>query len=337
MELTEVPQMNGNSIIPKCKEKPPVLIVGFSRIQQIRNTLEKLISLGIESIYLALDYSISEEVRAKQISLVEEIQSRESRFHGRVKIWYRTRNHGVGVGIISALDWFFSNNEEGIILEDDLVFEEDFLLYCSKALDAYINEREVLLISGNRFDTSLQNRGMAATNFPQIWGWATWRDRWVEIRKLILTDKRLPVKSLLRRDVCFFFAGAKRTLNGNIDTWDLPLAYEMLVKGKLCILPDVNLVSNIGSDVFSTHTKANNFPMNYPIGKTLTNEMPSLSFLRPTIGVTNRFLESQVFRIHRKHLLAPLKVFTTTLFSRETRISKPTSLVFRLERAERFE
>jgi hypothetical protein len=296
----------------------------------------KLLDYGVDSIYLALDYSNSEVIRAKQVKLVQEIRSIQSSYIAQVEIWYKERNHGIGVGIISAIDWFFSHNENGIILEDDLIFEEDFLLFCSKALNAYENESQILLISGNRYDRNPESSSIAVTNFPQIWGWATWQEKWIEIRKMILSHKNLPVRRLFQKEFCFFFVGAIRALRGEIDTWDLPLAYEMLARNKLCILPDVNLVTNVGSDIHSTHTKSSSFPLNFPTYRTRIEVMPSVLSVSSTVKKSNQFLENNVFGIRYRHILSPLKLLASTFLGKLFSASKPAPLSYRLENAEKF-
>ena len=41
-----------------------------------------------------------------------------------------------------AIDWFFENVESGIILEDDIVPEIEFLEFCNFYLEEYKNDKE---------------------------------------------------------------------------------------------------------------------------------------------------------------------------------------------------
>ena len=47
----------------------------------------------------------------------------------------------------------------------------------------------------------------------------------------------------------------QRVYNNKINTWDYQWAYTCFINNGLCILPNVNLVSNIGFGTDSTHTK----------------------------------------------------------------------------------
>ena len=46
-------------------------------------------------------------------------------------------NKGCKYAVSSAIDWFFDNETEGIILEDDCIPNIEFLIYCSALLKKY--------------------------------------------------------------------------------------------------------------------------------------------------------------------------------------------------------
>ena len=46
------------------------------------------------------------------------------------------------------IDWFFSKEEKGIILEDDCVPSQTFYYYCQELLDHYENNENVFSIGG---------------------------------------------------------------------------------------------------------------------------------------------------------------------------------------------
>jgi len=145
----------------------------------------------------------------------------------------------------------------------------------------------------------------------------------------------LGLYEIINPRACFFFVGAKRVEVGEIDTWDAPLAYEMSKKGKLCLLPPVNLVSNIGVDCYAAHTIHENFPLNFPLEKLEKFGLPTLNDLMWTRHIENKFLEKFVFKIGVRHLLSPLKLWSENLF-RNTHHSKRKSLLTRLNGAENY-
>jgi len=54
-----------------------------------------------------------------------------------VKTLFREKNLGCRVGVSTAIDWFFENEEEGIILEDDCLPSQSFFWFCEELLERY--------------------------------------------------------------------------------------------------------------------------------------------------------------------------------------------------------
>jgi hypothetical protein len=87
-----------------------------------------------------------------------------------------------------------------------------------------------------------------------IWGWATWKDRWAEIRKEIFSPK-LDMPSGTGFKLKYFLrVGKFRASHGLIDSWAIPFSIAMKVQGKYCFMPPENLVENIGRDSYASHT-----------------------------------------------------------------------------------
>jgi len=64
---------------------------------------------------------------------------------------YRNKNLGCQKAVSSAIDWFFSHVEEGLILEDDTLPDPSFFQYAETLLERYRNSQEVMHISGDNF------------------------------------------------------------------------------------------------------------------------------------------------------------------------------------------
>jgi len=227
-------------------------------------------------------------------------------------LWIRKRNLGVAISIISGLDWFFSHEEAGIIVEDDLKFDHAFVDFIFEGLEQYEQNDDVWLISGSNFVKETSGKAQYV-NYPMIWGWGTWGTRWSEIRQFI-PELSISFKDFRFSNVHFFWLiGLLRVKALKIDTWDIPIAYLMKSRKKFCVLPPVNLVSNMGFDHFSTHTNKNEFPLNYPINELKTRLETFAPFVPQDLSSNNRILETSVFRIKRRHLLLILPIILHTL------------------------
>ncbi|MCP9858185.1 hypothetical protein [Cyanobium sp. Cruz-8H5] len=89
-------------------------------------------------------------------------------------------NQGCRLGVSGAISWCFEQEEEGIILEADIVVHPDFSPYCADLLERYRQDTRVWAISGDNFQDG-QWRGSGSDYFrhlPHCWGWASWRRAW---------------------------------------------------------------------------------------------------------------------------------------------------------------
>lgn len=103
---------------------------------------------------------------------------------------------------------------------------------------------------------------------PSVWGWASWRDRWVHYALDIdydrkesywLTSLKLPDYVIRYYDKAF-----SNTASRKIDTWDYQLSFLILKNNGYVIKSFANLVSNIG--VYGTHSNSSDHNHNVPIG-----------------------------------------------------------------------
>lgn len=185
-------------------------------------------------------------------------ESKNIEFH----LWWRKKNLGLATSIISAIDWFFLHEEEGVILEDDLLIDKTFFDFVIDNLDKFRSDLRVWIISGNNFFP--EKIGSNWSTYPLIWGWATWKDRWNEIRNVI-TRLDYPHLSLLQNSGRFWSTGKRRALKGYINSWAIPLAASQHALGRVSVLPNVNLVANVGDDIFSTHSNIKDWHLNKSI------------------------------------------------------------------------
>lgn len=278
----------------------PALIITYSRLLGLVNLLDSCRDAGVNRIYIAIDGAATKETALIQESMVEVINKYKSESNIDIQVWHREKNLGIAVSVITAIDWFFRYENKGVILEDDLILSDIFFTYMSKALSRFETDHSVSLISGNRYDGGVSAKPVLVS-YPQTWGWATWREKWAQIRADFSTKPIGRINQGRPNIRNFWQVGVDRVWDGYIDTWDLLLAHWMLVNNKKCLLPPENLVSNIGNDSFSTHTKTDNFSLSYPV----INAPYSLDGIFDSTLVSSSdsdmFLTKNVFHIRRRH------------------------------------
>lgn len=270
----------------------PVLICAYSRENEFCNVLSKAISSGTARIYVNIDGTDKPQIIKSQESMISFINHCRTQFP-KVEIIVRQSrvNLGAAVSVISSVDWFFSKESFGLILEDDLEFDNSLFHFVSWGASRFEHDSNIWMISGSNFfslDGELKGK-IHFPSYPVTWGWATWRDKWNQMREEITSDIVTP--SLLAIDPVsnFWQVGSLRAKNGILDAWDIPLAEVMRRLRKFSVVPPVNLVCNIGFSKLASNTKEQAYPLNLPIEQ-FPYQIPLDSFL-PTNLMTGRKID----------------------------------------------
>jgi hypothetical protein len=171
-------------------------------------------------------------------------------------------NLGLRKRIVSGLDWVFAQEEIAIILEDDCLPDLSFFYYCQELLEKYKDDQRIGIISGDLFLKGLDNENSYYfSNFPHIWGWATWKRTWENYDSSIKDWPQFRNPDwLTEKTGSEYYARIwlnifDRVHQQEIDTWDYQVAFMLWIQSQLSIVPNRNLVSNIGFGAESTHTK----------------------------------------------------------------------------------
>ncbi|MCS4114596.1 hypothetical protein [Salinibacter ruber] len=176
---------------------------------------------------------------------------------------FRDTNLGLKESVSSAITWFFEHVEEGIILEDDCVPHPAFFPYCEQLLERYRGDKRIMAVGGNNFqpDTRQYEGSYYFSGYMHCWGWATWRRSWEcydgEISAWGYLRDTAWLKGWLGTEMEARHWGNifDQVAEGKIESWAYPWTFACWKEHGLTILPIVNLVSNVGFDERSTHTK----------------------------------------------------------------------------------
>jgi hypothetical protein len=197
---------------------------------------------------------------------------------------YSEINLGCKKRISSGLDWIFNTVEEAIILEDDCLPHPTFFRYCQELLAYYRDDKRVMHISGDNFQFGNKRTkdSYYFSHYSHVWGWASWRRAWqnydVEMKlwPTIKDDNWLTDILKDKESILYWENIFQSAYEGKIDTWDYQWLFACWLQSGLSILPNVNLVSNIGFGIEATHTigkselanipaEAMDFPLQRPL------------------------------------------------------------------------
>lgn len=176
---------------------------------------------------------------------------------------YADTNLGCDARIISGLDWLFSQVEEAIILEDDVLPDASFFPYCQALLAHYREHEQVLGIGGynvlGRWQTG--DSHYVIHRLPAIYGWATWRRAWRHYDPSLARYQGSDVRARLTahlpdaEQVDYRWQLYSAFVEKSASAWDIQLSLTCCLMGGYWISPAINLVTNLGFDARATRTK----------------------------------------------------------------------------------
>ncbi len=266
--------------------RTPILYLVFNRPESTKLVIERIREIQPAFLYIAADGPRKDKPHdIEKCAEVKSLLAKEVDWPCEVKSLFRDANLGCRKAVSEGLDWFFENEEMGIILEDDVLPDASFFPFSAQLLDKYKEDYRIFSISGTNYNLPniAKDYSYFFSKYVSIWGWASWADRW----KLYKATEKvmgevIDTKDSLRpifqsnhevdqRNEIF-----KKLHGGNIDTWDYVWSLANYIHNGLTIIPRNNLVRNIGFDADATHTKdqtakyANlvsakmDFPLNHP-------------------------------------------------------------------------
>lgn len=239
-----------------------VLFLVFNRLDTTKQVFEAIRQAKPPRLYVAADGArVNKEGEAEKVQAVRDYIMQNIDWDCDVKTLFRDQNLGCKYAVSGAITWFFENEEQGIILEDDCLPSQSFFWYCEELLERYKDDESVYLVSGD--SRGSESFGMKEDygfcKYPMIWGWASWARVWKnydsELQDWPKQRVTLPFSiSSYKPTVIFWRNIFERMYNKEIDTWDYQFSYLLLKNKGKCIVPKVNLITNVGFGVDATHT-----------------------------------------------------------------------------------
>jgi hypothetical protein len=250
----------------------PILLIAWRRPAHIRQVIDSIRIVKPSLIFVAVDgprVGIEFELERQLIEQTKQVIESQIDWDCEIIKLYRTENMGCGLGVSSAITWFFEQVEYGIILEDDCVPNIDFFNFCELGLLKYINNEKIGCINGINWSPKSLLKHIIYSPFynsyfsanPSIWGWATWARVWRNYKYELDHNDLVSSKEFLK-DITtsaklykHHFETFKSVSENIIDTWDYQFKFLIYQNKLLCLTPFFSLIENIGFDELATHTK----------------------------------------------------------------------------------
>lgn len=247
----------------------PILLIIFNRPELTQQLMLVIEQIKPSRLFISSDGPRIQFDSDKQlVNSVREICSKIN-WDCSVLYNYQMENLGCYRGPRTAIDWFFSHVDEGIILEDDCLPTMDFFLFTEIMLNRYRNDTRILNICGSNMGfANSYSHSYFYSRFMNMSGWATWRRSAssvdYELRDWSKTRfRKWKAYKLLRTHIFdfdtkwfrYWIDKFNRTLlQEKVTWWDWQWIYHQLNHKQLSVVPSKNLVSNVGFNSAATHT-----------------------------------------------------------------------------------
>jgi hypothetical protein len=287
--------------------KVPVLFIIFNRPLLTIETFKSIKSYQPEVLYIAADGPRKE--KENDVTLCKQTRElilKSIDWDCKIYQLFRNQNIGCGKGVSEAISWMFNTEEYGVIIEDDCSPNVDFFRLCEELLPKYLHEDKVMQINGlNQISKLKESNRYTFSYHPQIWGWATWKrawknfefymEKWPILKKRKEHFKIFPFWEAIIREYIWSAYYEELKCKNVPRTWDYQWFISVFFNSGLCVVPDVNLVRNIGIGIDATNCTRQDqsvdelqygkllFPLHHPSSIRLdkkTNSLDSKYFMR---------------------------------------------------------
>ena len=263
----------------------PVLLITFLRPESTLKILNIIRKNKIKDLFVFNDGPRNKNDVKKILATRKVID--KFRLNGRIYKMYEKKNIGLRNNIPKALEWVFKKFNKAIILECDCIPNNDFFRFCEELLNKYEDDIRISQISGTNFlkYKNFLRRNNDSYYFSKLtpsWGWATWKNRWLntydkDISTWPMIKKEGWLKDILTKqsEINYWKNIFDRRYKGIDIDWDRSWAYVNFINHRLSIQPSRNLISSVGYDDVAAHENAKkwkelkleklNFPLKHPI------------------------------------------------------------------------
>lgn len=299
----------------KWKTTVPVYMNFFNRPEVLAEVFKAVKKAKPQKLFLACDGA--REGNLKDIENTKKCKEIVSDIDWECEVYhnYSDINLGCGMRMYSGISWAFEYVDRLIILEDDCVPSQDFFPFCEELLERYKNDCRIHMISAmNHLGVYDKTPNSYFFGGGCCWGWATWKRCWEQFDyemtflndeySMQCVEKKFPYYSNARK-----IGNERKELleqGKRLTAWTYQSGMAAALNDQFSIIPNVNLITNIGLTTESSHA---------------TNDIKKLS--RKTQQYFNAPVYKMVFPLkHPKYMIEDRiyfeevrKKYKTTLFS----------------------
>lgn len=234
----------------------PVLVIFFVRSNTLEKVFESIKEARPSKLLLWQDGPRNE----KDIPGIEACRKVFETIDWDCKVYtnYQTQNLGCDPSTFRAQKWAFSVVDKCVVLEDDMVPSQSFYPFCKELLERYEYDERINMICGvNHLGKAEFCPNDYLFSYYGSGAWASWRrvvDGWDSEYRFL--DKDYYLNNLSRKMPALYKVAYKTALqrrSTGFEWWETILGFNSWLNNRLAIIPQKNLVTNIGVTAEATH------------------------------------------------------------------------------------
>lgn len=246
----------------KTQTVKPILLMVFNRPEKTARVWERIRQAKPAKLYVSADGPrVSRPDDAEKCKQVRELVSQVD-WDCDVEYLFHEDNLGCTMAGKTAFDWVFSREDEMIQLEDDVLPTMSFFWFMQEMLEKYKDDPRVCYVCAENYGIKNGDATYFFSQYGGSWGWATWKrvyDQWEY--KLDSLEETVNTKEFVRSfPSSFQYQYWKWAfydwINNGGNTYDLQTIYLIHKNNLLNIVPNINLITNIGWDEQASNTRA---------------------------------------------------------------------------------
>jgi len=205
-----------------------------------------------------------------EVNLVRNEILKFKKENKNIFIKFLKTNLGLYKNLTGGISYVLTKHPSVIVLEDDLVFDENFLNFMDSSLHKFRNKKNILQISGYSYPIKHNSSDAYFLNLTSCWGWATWSDRWSGFikfskNKQLMQQEYNNIQHDHNKKSDFNVHGSynylkmlKKQMTSQFNSWGILFYLFSFHKKFVNLFPPFSLVENRGFDGSGSHKSTSN-------------------------------------------------------------------------------
>ncbi len=305
----------------------PVVFLIFNRPAETQRALQEIAKARPTKLFVVADGPRPE--RPEEARLCAEARAVIERVDWDCKVFknYSDTNLGCADRVSSGISWVFEQVETAIILEDDCLPLPDFFSFCDDLLIRYKDDNRIMTIAGNNFQFGHKRTDDSYyfSYYAHCWGWATWRRAWQLYDHEMKLWPQIQNSRWLEDILCnpaavdYWEKTLQDVFEKKISSWNIRWLFSSWVQNGLTILPNENLVTNVGFGSVATNTKVSS-----PLANMAVHPL-SRPFKHPAFVVRDTDLDRRTQTLYSRGRLEKVRKTLSRMFSSNRNLSGTSS------------